>query len=173
MNSMSRGYYDSCGKDKRKDDNCQALVKCGCPSSVQIPAIAQATTTTLTLASLSLDTSCYCDPNIKLDFASNVVSTVEFSGTISIQVFKQCRGQIAPVPVGSAWQLGGIAADSSTTFSFFVCDSDSCVDDCCTYSVVATVNAPSDEAVTAGTSINNSTLAATVTCKNSCNRCHR
>ena len=171
MNSMSRGYYDQCGKERRKDDNCQALVKCGCPSSVQVPAIAAGGSTNLTLATLSLDTSCYCDPNIKLDFASNVVSTVELTQTISIQVFKQCRGQFAPAPIGPSWQLGGVAADSSTTFSFFVCDSDSCLDDCCTYTVVATINAA--EAITAGTSINNASLAATVTCKSSCNRCHR
>ena len=171
MNSMSRGYYDSCGKEKRKDDNCQALVKCGCPSSVQIPAVSIGNTATLTLATLSLDTSCYCDPNIKLDFASNVVASVAFAGTLSIQVFKQCRGQLAPVPVGPAWQLGSLALGDSTTFSFFVCDSDSCLDECCTYTVIATVNAPA--AVALGTSINNATLAATVTCKSSCNRCHR
>ena len=171
MNSMSKGYYESCGKEKRREEEtCQALVKCGCPSSVQVPALAEAGSTVLTLSTLTLDTSCFCDPNIKLDFTSNIVAGVAFAGTINFQIYKQCRGQLTPVPVGPAWQSGALAI-SSTTFSFFVCDSDSCLDECCTYTVVATVSSPA--ALALGVSINNATLAATVTCKNPCPRCRK
>ena len=158
---------------EREEERCQALVKCGCPNSVQIPALSVlGSTAELTLATLTLDTSCFCDPNIKLDFTSNVVATVAaFLGTIDIQIYKQCRGQLTRVPIGPTWNIGSLAALSSTTFSFFICDSDSCLDECCTYTAVATVNAIA--AVALGTSINNATLAATVTCKSNCHKCRK
>jgi hypothetical protein len=172
MNSMSRGYNDPCKKEKR-EEKCPTIIKCGCPSSTPVPALAALGTVQLTLASLTLDTSCLCDPKIKLDFTSNLVAGVAFIGNMSIAVFKQCRNQFNPVPVGPAWQVGTLAALSSQTFSFFVCDSDSCSDnDCCTYTVVATIT--STPALAVGVSFNNSTLAATATCgANQCEKkCH-
>ena len=169
MNSMSRGYYEPCGKEKRREEKCPTILKCGCPSSVTIPA-GTAAGTVFTIGSLTLDTSCLCDPRIKLDFASNEVLAA-FVGTINIQVFKQCRNQITPVPIGPVWTLAEAAAvTSSRTFTFFICDSDSCDNDCCTYTVVATVVG----AATAGAlTINNGTLAAIATCRESCNECRR
>jgi len=172
MNSMSRGYYDPCGKEKREEKGCKTIIKCGCPSSTTIPVIAATDTNRdFPLASLTLDTSCICDPNIKLEFASNLVAVAAFVGTISVQVFKQCRNQFNPVPVGPAWQIGSLVALSSQTFSFFICDSDSCDNDCCTYTVVARVTS----AVATGTlAINNATLGAVVACAaNKCEKkCH-
>ncbi|MCF0149130.1 MAG: DUF4489 domain-containing protein [Clostridium sp.] len=170
MNSMSRGYYESCGKEKRREEEkCPTIIKCGCPSSTTIPA-ATAAGTMFTLASLTLDTSCICDPSIKIDFASNPVLT-GFVGTLNLRVFKQCRNQFAPVPVGPTWTISsGAAVTDARTFSFFICDSDSCDRDCCTYTVVATVVG----AATAGTiAINNSTLGAIATCRESCKECRR
>jgi len=175
MNSMSRGYYDPCRKEKREEKReekkCPTIIKCGCPSSTTIPVIAATDTNRdFPLASLTLDTSCLCDPKIKLEFASNLVAVAAFVGTISVQVFKQCRNQFNPVPVGPAWQIGSLVALSSQTFSFFVCDSDSCSDnDCCTYTVVARITS----AVATGTlAINNATLGAIATCgANKCEKC--
>lgn len=179
MNSMSKGYYDSCGKDRRKEEEkqqCPTIVKCGCPGAVTLP-IAAAVGTTFTLASLTLDTSCLCDPNTKLEFASNIVIPVAASGAFTVQIFKQCRNQMTPVPVGPAFTWAEVVAiASSGTFSFFICDSDSCNNDCCTYTAVATVTT----VIAGGTiSINNATLGAVSTCKSNacttdCNRrrCH-
>ena len=169
MNSMSRGYNGSCGKDNRKEEKCPTIIKCGCPSSNTIPAGTTATTT-FTLASLTLDTSCICDPSIKLEFASNPILT-DFVGTVNIQVFKQCRHQFTPVPVGPVWTLSiATAVTDARTFSFFICDSDSCDHDCCTYTVVATVVGTD----TVGTlAINNATLGAIATCRESCKECKK
>lgn len=171
MNSMSRGYYEPCGKEKIRveEKQCQAIIKCGCPSSATIPTATPAGTD-FTLASLTLDTSCICDPNIKLEFASNAV-LAGFIGTLSIRVFVQCRNQFAPVPIGPTWTLStGAATTDARTFSFFICDSDSCERDCCTYTVVATVVG----AATTGTiSINNATLGAVVACRDSCKECKK
>lgn len=178
MNSMSRGYNEYCGKDKRKEEkeHCPTIIKCGCPSAVTIPGLATAGTT-FTIASLTLDTSCLCDPSTKLEFASNIVVPVGFTdGAFTIQVFKQCRCQSAPVPVGPVWSYIPAIPGSAETFSFFICDSDSCFNDCCTYTAVATVTTTIGAI---GLSINNSTLGAISTCKSNacatnCNRrkCH-
>lgn len=170
MNSMSKGYYNDdrnpCRKDKeRPEKDCPTIIKCGCPSSTTIPA-ATVAGTTFTLTSTTLDTSCLCDPCVKLEFASNLVAPVAFTGTLSFQVFKQCNNQFTPVPIGPAWTFDLVALLASQTFSFFVCDCDSCFNDCCTYTVIATVTS----AVTVGTlNINNATLGAIATC--SSNRC--
>lgn len=176
MNSMSKGYYDSCGKERRKEEKqCPTIVKCGCPGSATLP-IAAAAGTTLTLASLTLDTSCLCDPNTKLEFASNIIAPVgTTAGAFTIQIFKQCRNQMTAVPVGPAWSFS-TTTPLARTFSFFICDSDSCINDCCTYTAVATVTtAPAGGAI----SVNNATLGAVSTCKSNacttdCNRrrCH-
>ncbi len=161
MNSNSRGYDDyDCDHSKKEKKPCPTIIKCGCPSSTTLPP-ATIAGTAFPLTSLSLDTSRLCDPHVKLEFASNLVAAVLFTGTINFQVFKICRGQNVPVPVGPAWTFSLVALLSSQTFSFFVCDSDSCFDECCSYTVVATVTS----AVTVGTlSINNATLGAIATC---------
>ena len=165
MNSMSRNQNrddrDPCNKGNK---DCQAIVKCGCPSSTTLPA-ATIAGTTFTLASLTLDTSRLENPCVKLEFASNLVATIAFTGTLSFQVLKLCKGQLTPVPVGPAWTFDLVALLSSSTFSFFVCDCDSCFDECCTYTVVATVTS----AVTVGTlAINNATLGAVAACGQRC-----
>lgn len=52
-----------------------------------------------------------------------------------------------------------VAITDSNTFTFFVCDCDICDEECCTYSVVATVAGVATVGVTA---INNATLSAIV-----------
>lgn len=185
MNSWSRkDYYydDDCEpcKKRRKDDyddhkkdkkDSPTIIKCGCPSATTVP-VGTAAATTFTIASLRLDTHKLKDPCVKLEFASNLVVPAGITaGALSIQVFKQCGNQITPVPVGPSWAATGleVLAGSSTTFSFFICDCDSfCFDDCCTYTVVATVTTAI--AGTAGTaiSINNATLGAIATSGSGC-----
>ena len=56
MNSMSKYYYDSCGKERRKErieEKCPTIIKCGCPSSVTIPAGTAAGATPFTPVSYS------------------------------------------------------------------------------------------------------------------------
>ena len=178
MNSWSKNNYEPCKKEeiyygkKYEEKKCETFIKCGCSNSTTIPA-GTATTVSTTLATLNLDTSCICDPKIKLDFASNYVATGALS--VRLQIFRQCNNQLTPVAIGSSWNLT-VTGAITETFSFFICDQDACGDgDCCTYTVVAT---PIVEiAETSAISFNNTTLAATVTCgENSCHRrcnCHK
>lgn len=176
MNSMSKGYYnddcDHCRKEKRHDDDCckkekkpcPTIIKCSCPGSATIPVISEAGQS-FPLTSLTLNTSCLCDPCTKLEFASNLITDAAFLGSINFQVSKLCRGQNIAVPVGPVWTFTGIELASAQTFSFFVCDCDSCFDDCCIYSVTATA-----ATTTVGTlNINNATLGAIATCSG--NKC--
>lgn len=183
MNSMSKGYYSCCGKDncKKEEDKCQTIIKCSSPNSTPIPAITLSEGITgdveLPLASLTLDTSCICDPVIKLDFSTNYIVPigVNLLGSITLRVYKQCKNQATRVPIGTAWAVSGgilgLEAFEASTVSFSTCDSDFCGDECCTYTVVATVNAIASLAL--GASFNNSTLSAVATCKNSCYKCKK
>ncbi|WP_195263538.1 MULTISPECIES: DUF4489 domain-containing protein [unclassified Clostridium] len=196
MNSMSRRYQEQyrrdcekdyrrdCEKDYRKDhekeeEKCPTIIKCGCPSSTPLPVLAAVGPATVTLTSLTVDTSCICDPIIKLDFSSVFTTIAAITiGGLSVQVFKQCRNQVTPVPIGPSYTvLPAIAVAlviPSVFTSFTICDEDTCLNrDCCTYTVVATVTGPLTAAV--GAAFNNSRLTATITCKsNECTReCHR
>lgn len=177
MNSMSRGYYDPCGKEKkREEEKCPTILKCGCPSTVQLPVVTTGTTN-ITIASLNLDTSCICDPVVRISFSGAFTSTVSIvTGGISLQVYKQCKNQLTPTPVGPSWPVVGLvstalALPGPVYPSFTICDNDSCFDECCTYTVVATISGV--VGATAGAAFNNSSLNAIVTCQNSCNKCRR
>ena len=178
MNSMSKGYYDSCGKERRKEEKqCPTIIKCGCPSTVTLPVVTTGSTDVV-LASLTVDTSCICDPVIKLDFSSAFTTTVTaVLGGVTVQIFKQCRNQTTAVPVGPSWPVIGLIAAGALTGSIFtnfsICDTDACGEECCTYTAVATVSGTALAVI--GATFNNSTLTSTITCRsNACTRdCNR
>ena len=165
MNSLSKNL-ESCSSTATQEKQCTSLLKCGCPNSTTLPVLSAdiVSTRSYTLATLNLDTTCICNPKVKLDFAANFVATLAYTGSLNVQVYKQCRNQLTPTPVGPAWSFNFVSLVASETFSFFVCDSDSCGGgECCTYSAVVDVVSP----ITIGTlNINNATLAATVVCGN-------
>ncbi|WP_066894480.1 DUF4489 domain-containing protein [Clostridium nigeriense] len=164
MNSCPISYYEYDKRDRKKEEKkYHTIIKCGCPSSALIPT-GTAVGTTFTLESLNLDTSCLCNPIVRLDFVSNLILT-GFTGALSIRVFKQCRGQFNQTPVGPAWTFSVTTGTTDARiFSFFVCDTDSCNKDCCNYSVVATVTT-----ATAGTiNVVNAELSAIATSKETC-----
>lgn len=180
MNSMSKGCFNdnsgcqnrtncecvSCKRDTEpKCRLCPTIIKCGCPSSTTLPDLTPPGTNFI-LASVTVNTACLCNPVVKLEFTSNFVAALAWTGTLNLQVFKTCKGGGTQLPVGPSWSFSLVALVSSQTFTFFVCDVDSCFDECCTYTVVANV-----PLATAGTlSINNATLGAIATCgSSSCN----
>lgn len=117
------------------------------------------------MATVNVDTKNYENPCIKFEFASNIVTTAAVL-TLNFQIFKQCGNQLVPLPVGPIWTFSRLVAiTSSDTFSFFVCDCDSCREDCCNYSVIATVAGIATVGVT---SISNATLSAIVVDNSSC-----
>ena len=178
MNSMSKRCNDDCRREREcererehEDKKCPTIIKCGCPSSTPINKAREGEC--FIVASLTLDTSCLCNPSIKLEFASNIVLTDgkdDGDVALNFRVFKQCKHQHVPIPVGPTWNFFTDEPDISTTFSFFVCDSDSCDDECCTYTVVATV---ADKLDKGSLFVNNATLGAIATCKNRCHECKR
>ena len=106
-----------------------------------------------------MDTKGFRKPCIKFEFASNIVTTAAVL-SLNFQIFKQCKNQLVPIPVGPVWTFSRlVAVTASDSFSFFVCDCDICDTECCTYSVVATVAGVATVGVT---SINNATLGAIV-----------
>ena len=116
---------------------------------------------TFPLVNLNVDTLGYKKPCVKLEFYTNILTDTA-TGTLNFQVFQQCKGQLAPVPVSGIWTFARAVAtaDEANSFGFALCDCDDCDCGCCNYSVVATV---AGEATTGTITINNATLIATIT----------
>lgn len=153
---------DCCEKKTLKPN--KTVLKCGMPGSVTLP-VATVAGTTFNLASVTVDKKGFKNACVKFDFASNIITTAAVL-TLNFQIFKQCKNQIAPQPLGPIWTFSRLVAiTESDGFSFFVCDCDSCDDDCCTYTVAATVVGVATVGVTA---IQNAMLSAIVV-DNSCN----
>lgn len=167
MNSNS--YYDDndfCPRNKpdRRPQSTAAL-KCSTPSTVTIPAL-DAVGSTFPTTSLSVRSPRNSSCCTRIDFTCNITVPVGFIGTLSFQIFKQCRNQLTPVPVGSAFTFArtvAVAVGSADTFSFYICDcGTSCddLDECCTYSLIIT----NLSVITLGATINNATLSTITTC---------
>lgn len=111
--------------------------------------------TSFRITALKIDNCKGQHSTIRFNFSSNLITESSIA-TINFQIFKQCSGQLAPVPVGPVWTytrlfLGGDA----TTFSFKACDNSH--DECCIYYVLVTVVGT---ATTGLISINNANLSA-------------
>jgi hypothetical protein len=159
MNSLTKNHFDNdCGHNREIHKESEVALKCGTPGSVTLP-LATLAGAAFTLSTVTLNTSELCDPCIKFEFASNIVTTAAVL-TLNFQIFKLCRNQFTPIPVGPVWTFSrAVAVTDANTFSFIVCDCNICPDDCCTYSVVATVAGVATVGVT---SINNATLSALI-----------
>ena len=136
----------------------RTMIKCSAPGAVTLP-LATIAGTTFNLTNVNVDTKFFTDPCIRFEFSSNIVTTAAVIA-LNFQVYKQCKNQLVPVPIGPVWTFSRlVAVTESNTFSFQVCDCDNCDHECCNYSVVATVVGVATVGVTA---INNATLSATV-----------
>lgn len=115
---------------------------------------------TFSLVNLTVDTRNYKKPCVKLDFLSNILTDTA-TATLNFQVFRQCKGEFAPVPVSAVWTFSRtVATDAeANSFGFSLCDCDNCNCGCCNYSVVATV---AGAATTGTVTVNNATLIAMV-----------
>ena len=172
---MSDMNYNNCECDQRESCDCdckcycecernrtlapnRTTLKCGCPGAVTLP-LATVAGTNFTVATVTVDTKGFRKPCIKFEFASNIITTAAVL-SLNFQIFKQCKNQLVPIPVGPVWTFSRlVAVTESDSFTFFVCDCDICDAECCTYSVVATVAGVATVGVT---SINNATLGAIV-----------
>lgn len=156
----------------------KTILKCGAPGGAILITPDTLADTTFTVSTLNLNTSCLCNPCVKLEFTSTLAysspTTID-STAVNFQVFKLCDNQRNPIPVGPQLVFSvpfttviepvAPGFSGTSTFSFFVCDCDICSHECCTYSVVATT-ATTDASVT----ITNARLAAIAT-NNSCRCC--
>lgn len=147
-----------CDKRKCTIRPNRTTLKCGTPGAVTLP-LATLAGTTFNLANINVDTKNFSKPCIQFMFSSNIVTTAAIL-TLNFRIFKQCKNQLVPVPIGPVWTFSRLlAVTDSNTFSFNVCDCDNCDDECCNYSVVATVVGVATVGVTA---INNASLSAIV-----------
>ncbi|MBU2704172.1 hypothetical protein Ga0466249_005326 [Sporomusaceae bacterium BoRhaA] len=171
MDSMSKPNGKDNLENNRYPKSGLTLLKCGIPgtASITIPATG-GTPLAVTVASLTTNISCFCNPCIKLEFASNVTVPTANSVTLNFQVFKLCNNQYQAIAVGPKWVFarsldvaltpysGSVSLATTDTVSFFVCDCCDCPSKCCTYTVVVTPEI--DGAVSTVVNITNATLSA-------------
>lgn len=154
---------NDCDTCKKVKEYPPAILKCSTPNSNVITTVPVGTPTPFTVATLALNRCGLSNSKILLEFASNIIIDEAFTGTIIFQVYKLCNNQFGPIPVGPAWVFSATITETlpsvTETFSFFVCDSNCCSDECCIYTVVATITAT---VVPAAININNATLSAIV-----------
>jgi len=138
MNSMSESNLNNDYEHSHnRSELCPVISKCGEPGQVVLPD-ATLGGTTATTAVINIDTSKFCNPCTKLEFVSNIIGTA-FAGTLNFQVFKSCNNQ-RPIPIGVQFSfVVPVAALFANVFTFFVCDCNSCLNECCTYTVLVTV----------------------------------
>ncbi|WP_312650024.1 DUF4489 domain-containing protein [Aminipila sp.] len=166
-----------CNKLRNKEK--KTILKCGTPGGQISIVPGTLEGTTFNASTLNLNTSCLCNPCVKLEFTS----TIEYSSpttidstVVNFQVFKLCHNQRNPIPVGPQLVFSvpfttlidppaAPGFSGTSTFSFFVCDCDICSNECCTYSVVATT-ATTDASV----AITNARLSA-IAVDNKCRCC--
>lgn len=149
---------DECEKQK---EISQIFSKCGSFGSITMN---EGTTTASTISVVTINTSCLCNPSIKLEFTSNIIipETVA-SVSINFQVFALCNNQFQPIPIGPIWNFSESAeVASADTFKFFLCHCDSCFNDCCTYTVVVDGTVTSVVEEIGSVTINNAMLSAIV-----------
>lgn len=175
MDSFSKNHFnnDSEPNSKLLQEIFPFIFKCGTPNSITIPDSTNAGTT-ITFATVSLNTSSSCNPIIKLEFSSEIATT-SFSGNLNFQIFKLCANQVIPIPVGPQFIFTRNFGDTSTnTLSFFVCDCDVCVDKSCTYMTKVTTGN-----VTSGNAAINTAILSVLSVPNfkddfvSCSKTHK
>jgi len=140
------------------------ILKCRAPKSTLFPSRTNENlTTTSTVASVAVNTSHFYNPCIMLEFASTIIQpTNAFITNMVFQVFKKCFNNSQQISVGPQWSyFVNRTPPHSSNFSFFVCDCNTTINECCTYTVQATVNTVS--LVGSGfATVNNATLSALV-----------
>lgn len=117
---------------------------------------------TATVASVSVNTSCLRNPCKILEFTGNIiVPTITANVTLNFQIYKNCTNEFQRIPVGSPWTFL-TPVTTSDMFTFFVCDCNTCSDECCNYivEVNATGLANNETGVTTTVTINAATLSA-------------
>lgn len=156
----------------RKPSSCapepgKALLKCGRGAAGPLPLIAAGTILGLNgaipVGSVTIDTRELCNPTILLTVNSIIAAPVAIASTITFTVFKCCDG--CKQPVGESFTFANaLAALSSQSFSFQICDCANCCG-CVTYSLEIT-NAT---LLAAGLTVNSTITALAV--ESDCNSC--
>jgi hypothetical protein len=163
MNPFSEPHYkDDFESISERNKPSSVILKCGTPGSTSLPGVATNAITTTTVASITLNNSFVHKPCIRFEFESNIiVPTTTASATLTFQIFKNCINEFQSIPVGPPWTFL-TPVTSGNMFSFFVCDCNTCSDECCTYTVqvTATVLAIGETGATTTVTLNSATLSA-------------
>jgi hypothetical protein len=171
MNSNSKIYNDPCSK--KHDDDCESRSKCHRKDEDQefvllkvgnIQSTLISNTAVTTIASLPVKVGCLDDPEIKIDFTTNIVpGTTASSFAFTFQVNKTFINSFSPlntIPVGPSWLYTTDTSATADVISFFVKDTDTFDEGTVRYFVTAVT--PSGTTGTSSVTFNNSTLAVTI-----------
>lgn len=138
----------------------KALLKCGRGAAGPLPLLDVGTllglSNAIPVGSVTIDTRELCNPTILINVNSILAAPVAIATTLTFTVFKCCDG--CKQPVGESFTFSALlAALSSQSFSFQICDCANCCG-CVTYSLEIT-NAT---LVAAGLTVNSQITALAV-----------
>jgi hypothetical protein len=169
MDFKKNNCEDHCN-DLWHPESALTLIKPGTPTTATIAIPTAGTLTGTTISTLPINTSCFSQQIIKLEFAGNIVfPATQFDATLNFQIFRQDFNQMLLAAVGPQWVFSRqlavgitppqtVSLATTDTFSFFVYDLDANQDGA-TYTLVVT---PSISTVAGTLTINNATLGAIV-----------
>lgn len=159
MNSMSGHYYkddcEPCKKEKKEKKCCPVVLKCNCgsygPAILQIPEETQFVLVNQPIASVTVDTSCLCNPTIKVDFCGTLTAIYEdFDETVTYNftLYRTCRGNgsrqaLKSFSVSQLFADDDLPDSRGLCFSYSECDNE-CFD-CCTYTLELTSVSATDD----------------------------
>lgn len=156
-----------------------SLFACGNGSgvSIPIPTITNPTFTPIPVASVTLDTTCLCNPSVKIDFDSIInyqalltLGAAPILGgpfTVTFQLSKTCNSG-SKITLGTwdyAFGILALAVNVTNSFNFSYCECNACPG-CCVYTVeIVRVSATTltgvGVLVTESASIRSSNISAT------------
>jgi hypothetical protein len=157
--SDNRPYYPSygCGYGCAPQEPGRAILNVGCGGIGPMPIISTPLSRPIPVASVSVDTTCMCNPKVLLTFTSLICLPATVAVTLNFIIIKSLADG-APQPVGGTHTFSEIASVlESESFAFQYCD---CNPACGNITYTVQLEPSSLIAETAGLTITNATLSA-------------
>lgn len=145
MNSISKNYNKNNGvffDNSESNDSCICntnclYLECGKPKStiIQVPTLPGTTTPPITIDTITVDTSCFNDSKIQIDFSINMNAAIgSTTSNLNLNVFKVCNNGFQGIPLGPRWSYNlSVFPGINKIFNFFIIDCDTFKYKECTY----------------------------------------
>jgi len=145
MNLISQNYNENewdFSNNSSWDDSCMCKTNClflesGKPksTSIQVPVLPGVITSPITVDTITVDTSCFYDSKIQLNFTININSPLDSpTSNLNLNVFKLCNNRLQSIPAYPQWSYNfSVFPGINQIFNFFIFDCNTFKYKECTY----------------------------------------